>query len=122
MSDYTAPDVEAAIKRAMGTEDSSWGEVENWRPAPQRNWKGEVYSEEDLRLVLDIDGQKEYAEFIDGKMPREGGGEDVWIIVGVGTQLFRKYGYYASHYGTDWDGSFEEVTPVEKVITVYNAK
>lgn len=34
-------------------------------------------------------------------------------------QYFKKNGYYASFHGTDWDGSFYEVTPTEKTVTVY---
>jgi hypothetical protein len=34
-------------------------------------------------------------------------------------QYFKKVGYYASFYGTDWDGGFYEVKPTEKVVTVY---
>jgi hypothetical protein len=44
------------------------------------------------------------------------------VVIRVGTQLFRKNGYYASHYGTDWDGSVDEVVSSEKVITVYKEK
>lgn len=40
----------------------------------------------------------------------------------TGTRYFRKDGFYQSHYGTDWDGEFREVKPVEKTITVYEAK
>lgn len=40
----------------------------------------------------------------------------------TGTRYFRKDGFYQSHYGTDWDGEFREVRPVEKTITVYEAK
>jgi hypothetical protein len=36
------------------------------------------------------------------------------------TRFFRKDGFYASHYGTDWDGEFREVKPVQKTITVYS--
>lgn len=35
------------------------------------------------------------------------------------TEYWQKDGYYASHYGTDWDGEFYQVKPVEKTITVY---
>jgi len=32
---------------------------------------------------------------------------------------FRKYGWTASHDGTYWEGSFDEVTPESKTITVW---
>lgn len=49
----------------------------------------------------------------------EGQGDEAWIVVRVGTQYFKVDGYYASHYGYDWDGGLEEVTPQPKTITVY---
>jgi hypothetical protein len=49
----------------------------------------------------------------------EGQGEKRWVVVKIGDQLFKKDGYYASHYGTDWDGPFREVNQVEKTVTVY---
>jgi hypothetical protein len=49
----------------------------------------------------------------------EGKGDDTWVVFQLGTQLFRKSGYYASHYGTDWDGPLEEVRPVQKMVTFY---
>lgn len=48
-------------------------------------------------------------------------GSNIWTVFEVGGRLFRKSGYYASHYGTDWDGAFEEVFPEQKTITVYSA-
>lgn len=46
----------------------------------------------------------------------EGGGEAAYIVIGVtfpdgDNKFYMKAGFYASHYGTDWDGSFSEVTP-----------
>lgn len=49
-------------------------------------------------------------------------GSNIWTVFEVGGRLFRKSGYYASHYGTDWDGAFEEVFPEQKTITVYSAR
>jgi len=44
------------------------------------------------------------------------------MVIRIGDQLFRKEGYYASHYGYDWDGTFEEVEAKPKTITVYEPK
>jgi hypothetical protein len=35
-------------------------------------------------------------------------------------RLFRRSGWYASHYGGEYDGPTFEVRPIEKLITVYN--
>jgi hypothetical protein len=119
LSKYTADQVEAAIE---GSADfDSWYDAEMWRPANTRtNWRGEPIEHDDERLVIDIDGTQ-YVEFVDGKMPAEGGGEDIWLVVEVGGQFFEKTGYYLSHDGSYWDGEFTEVHPVEKIVTVYEA-
>lgn len=62
----------------------------------------------------------------------EGGGENVEIVVEVEqygmdqvdtwdtpSRYFEKLGYYGSYYGCDFDGSFTEVFPQQKTITVY---
>lgn len=54
------------------------------------------------------------------------GGEDqgsdywcVWKFSKSGEECFVKfYGYYASHYGTDYQG-FKFVTPAQRLVTVY---
>ncbi len=117
---YTADQIQAAVE-APGEE--TWRDAETWLPAGVReDYWGTKKNHPDNRLVLDIDGEKVYAEYIGGKPPEEGGGERVYIIVKVGEQFFRKNGYYASHYGTDWDGSVDEVHPVTKTITVYETR
>jgi hypothetical protein len=116
MTHYTAEQVEQAIQDSPQFE--TWEGADEWLKDGQ-NWAGGLFVRADNRLVLDIDGVTEYAEFEGGKMPSEGGGEEVWAVVKVGTQYFRKEGYYASHYGTDWDGDVTEVTPTPKMVTFY---
>ena len=62
-------------------------------------------------------------ETVDVKLVHETGGMDVGsnasMTFKIGDQFFKKEGYYASHYGYDWDGDFFEVKPVERVITGY---
>ena len=43
-------------------------------------------------------------------------GSNASITFQIGSQYFRKDGYYASHYGYKWDGAFYEVKP--KTVTV----
>lgn len=72
-----------------------------------------------------VDGwsELEYSEFmvIDGEpvdyevVDTTGGmdaGSNASVTFKIGDQYFRKEGYYASHYGYDWDGPFMEVKPV----------
>ena len=51
----------------------------------------------------------------------EGGGDYSMVV-----RHFEKFniyiketGYYSSYNGTDWNNDFEEVFPVQKIITVY---
>lgn len=46
-------------------------------------------------------------------------GSNASITFQVGDQFFRKDGYYASHYGYDWDGAFYEVSPRQVTVTQF---
>lgn len=57
----------------------------------------------------------------------EGSGETRYLVFSVTSEdgserFFKKNGYYASHDGSYFDGSFDEVVPVRKTITVYETK
>lgn len=57
----------------------------------------------------------------------EGSGETRYLVFSVtddqgSVRFFKKNGYYASYDGSSFDGSFDEVVPVEKVVTVYETK
>lgn len=49
----------------------------------------------------------------------EGEGEYRALVFSIDGRLFRKEGYYASHWGTEWDGDLEEVEEYEKTVTDY---
>lgn len=46
-------------------------------------------------------------------------GSECWVVFEVDGRLFKKYGSYYSHDGYYWDGSLDEVRPVQKTITVF---
>ena len=69
--------------------------------------------------TLTIDGVDYPLEVVESHGGGEGDGSEVWVVFKVDGRLFRKSGYYASHYGTDWDGSLEEVEAFEKTVTDY---
>ena len=73
---------------------------------------GEMY---DNGFII-VDGEPVNYEVVDttGGMDK---GSHASVTFKIGDQYFRKEGFYASHYGTDWDGDFDEVRPVtvEKV-------
>lgn len=53
----------------------------------------------------------------------EGQGEDYWMVIsitdGYTTRLFKMNGYHVSHDGSYYDGPFEEVKAVERMVTFY---
>jgi hypothetical protein len=82
----------------------------------QPSWRGTVNS-------VELPGVGP-ATYVDGKLPREGGGEEIFLIFTVadtlGSVYFRMTGYYTSYEGAEWgEATFEEVRPEEKTITVY---
>jgi hypothetical protein len=97
MPDYTARQIKQAI------EDSDY------------RWYDLSYC---VHSIIPIDGVAVGVTLVDQE-GGEGQGEHIWFVIKIGDQLFRKEGYYTSHYGTDWDGPFSEVEPVQKLVTVY---
>lgn len=115
---YTPDQVARAVEAHYG--EDTWHNAESWLPAgvSKSDWR-EVDVDKDNRLLLDIDGQAEYAEYMGGKPAEEGGGERIHVVIKVGQQYFMKHGCHISHDGTYWDGSVNEVRPETKTITVY---
>lgn len=75
-------------------------------------------------VILEGLGHLEYVEGYEGG---EGGGEAAYQVLSLTAEdgskrFFRKEGYYASHYGTDWDGDLYEVEPVTKSVTFYEQR
>lgn len=101
MSDYTVEEIEEAVNDSDGYSEltSSWNDP--------------------ITLNLELRGEEVTAFQVGGKLPCEGGGEDVDVVFRVGDQLFKKWGAYYSHNGTDWDGDLREVHAVERLVTFY---
>lgn len=104
MSKLTPADIEAAISEQ---EDWYWDEIE-------------YYTRGDDALTLSIDGT-EYPVKVEDEYT---GGEGDWntetfIIFKVGSQHFKKTGFYQSHYGNDWDGPLVEVHQVVRPVSVW---
>jgi hypothetical protein len=96
VTDYTAEEVDTAFENGDG-----WGEAK-WSS------KGEVTLRDETVAYENV-----------ANYGGEGQGDDIWVVVKIGDQLFRKDGYYASHYGSDWDGYCREVKAKEETVTVY---
>lgn len=83
---------------------------------------------EDEWTILDQEHMARTVHTIGG---HEGGGENVVIVVEVAphaggiqkfsmeSRFFEKLGFYGSYYGCDFDGTFTEVFPKQKTVTVY---
>lgn len=102
MSDYTPQEVHQAI---VECDDFYWRLDEHYNN-PTLTLRGEEVEVEPIQL--DLGG--------------EGHGEDIHVVFRVGDQLFRQDGYYASHYGPDWDSAPYEVGPVARTVTFYERK
>jgi hypothetical protein len=103
---YTAREVEHAVEEH--DDFDGWGEIK---------WTNTG----DVALTVTLNGESVDVTKV-ADYGGEGQGDEIWVVVQVGDQLFRKDGYYASHYGSDWDGDFDEVFAHEKTITVYETK
>lgn len=84
-----------------------------------------IEADEDANWYEIRDGDCKYIEDL-GPIERvasqgggEGSGSEMWVVVKIGSRLFKKSGYYASWDGDNWDGPFEEVRPRERMVTFY---
>lgn len=98
------------VERYSEYSKSNYTEVWSWDEADYAYGDG---------VTLNIDGEEVLLTVVEADTGGEGHGEYVFVVIKVGDQYFRKEGYYASHYGTDWDGSFAEIEPFEKTVTDY---
>lgn len=112
MTQLIASEVERAIENDDEFED--WGELEHGKYVPATNDRNGHF--EPYRIELG-------GETFELKVVDETGGMDegsqASVTIQVGDQFFRKDGYYASHYGYDWDGAFFEVQPRQVTVTQY---
>lgn len=126
---YTAQQVNEAVE-AFGNDfyrDLDEGEytreypVGHWLHGRYREAPAEGWSDVEYSSFIIIDGKFVDYEVVDttGGMDK---GSNASVTIKIGDQYFRKEGYYASHYGYDWDGPLREVVPVEKIVTVYEPK
>lgn len=105
--------------------DDFWYEV-GWSERVEDASRPYGYRYDRHDLIVTLDG----VEYI-AKVDQEGGegegshAEAVFtltpVVEATETLHFRKSGYYASHYGFDWDGRFEQVEPYEKTVIDYRA-
>lgn len=79
---------------------------------------GRLYASRRVPRTVTVNG-----ETYEVKVVEDFGGMDQgstrYVVFEVDGRLFRKDGFYASHYGTDWDGDFREVRKVVKEVAFY---
>lgn len=114
-----AKDVESALEDRFSGENEDEECLESW---DELDWMLNSRYSRDVNKTLTVNGQTYDLSIVESDTGGEGHGEYVYVIIKVGEQLFKKEGAYFSHYGTDWDGPFVEVEPVEKTVTVYERK
>lgn len=107
MSDYTADEVADAVD---AHDSLDWQDMGN---------AGYGMSLGPWAVILR--GSPEVVTREGGQAPAEGGGEDVSVVIRIGTQFFRKTGWYSSFNGADWDGSLTEVRPEEETVIAWVA-
>lgn len=121
MTNFTAAEVLDALENNLLTpvyDRTTWKKTGEWEEAPELLEEDGWTELAGNRVVLN--GVTYDIEEVDstGGMDE---GSNATVTLKIGDQYFRKSGYYASHYGYDWDGDFEEVHPVQKSITVYES-
>ena len=106
---YTAEQVQDALARALNEDYADDPDYIDWAEVNEvLGYRGTLGTPLGVfRGIADEggEGQGDHIEF-------------VFEVEDTG-QLFKKEGYYASHYGTDWDGPFREVHAVERMVTFY---
>ncbi|WP_029090063.1 hypothetical protein [Brevibacterium album] len=127
-TNYTTDEVLAALAAREEIEDAGYGgERIDWfdlaHPPIACDAEGNVIRSESGSLVYEENTVSLRGEDVPLSVVHETGGEEqgsyASIVIALGSQFFRKEGYYASHYGADWDGSFHEVEPRQVVVTEY---
>lgn len=110
---FTASDVEAAVEN--GDFRSKAWKSEEYYNLDEGDW----YELGDGEGKVTLNGVEYDWKSVEHLGGGEGSGEYTAVIFNIGGRLFRKEGYYASHYGTDWDGNFSEVEAYQKTSTAY---
>jgi hypothetical protein len=87
-------DLDRAVTNEFGS--YAWGEAQHY---DGRN--------------LPINGVDYTFEYVDSDYGDYDYSSQMWVVFKVDGQAYRKTGFYQSHYGSEWDGRLEKVTPRE---------
>lgn len=111
MTDYTTDEITESAPDESS--ENSW--AGSW-------WEELADSNDGYKSEITLRGNTVEVEKVASKPAEEGGGDTIFVVIRIGTQFFKKEGYYVSHDGEYWDGYLTEVFPEEKTITVYEPK
>ena len=79
------------------------------------------YSDQLSGTYYTATGDEVQVKVVDSNFHEEGNWHtDLYVVLSVGDQFFKKSGYYQSHDGTYWDGAVVEVEPEEVSVTKWN--
>jgi hypothetical protein len=139
MTDFTPAQVEAAFAANFPSDDilydnidDGWEKYENKDAdhaahlaeylsdeynelADLLDWSELAYQLNNKTVTIEIDGKQAAVTCVQqlGGMDE---GTTADVTFNVGTQYFTKRGWYASHYGYEYDGAFEETIPKERPV------
>jgi ribosomal protein S3AE len=112
-------------RRQKNYSDKPWYSNSEFKPETELHW-GDVDSHEYsfAKYSLPVEFHGRLLELVESDTGGEGHGEDIHMVFKTtdvdGTeQYWRKEGCYTSYDGSEWDGDFREVRPVERVVTFY---
>ncbi|WPH57739.1 hypothetical protein [Mycobacterium phage WXIN] len=124
---YTIDELNAAIRDEESDWEGSWFEF-SWLMESDNEWRetesGRQYVPK-TQPGVSIPGIGRAVQ-----LAQHGGmdqGSDLWLVFEVtdehgAKRIFRRTGYWMSYSGGEYDGPTEEVEPVQKLITVWEAK
>lgn len=120
---YTLEQIEDAVENweeywSEELEESLYTDEERAMDSKYRIGVPEGWSDMDYGTFIVIDGQRVDYEFLESTGGPEQGSYTS-VVFRIGDRYFKKEGYYASHYGNDWDGDFYEVVPTQVTVTKY---
>lgn len=128
MSELSTRQVEHILARYGSVElydnDPEQFDAEHDPNDPYAYYEGHYWGElSEMRRETDVPGLGKVT--VVDNYGGEGQGDDLWAVFRIefdngDVKHYRKSGYWVSYDGATWDQALEEVTPREKVITVWH--
>lgn len=125
--DFTFDELLRALDRVPAFQKEDYDDEEKAEMLEYRDYytPGCLISWDELAWEAEHDRAKvtiNDVEYLISKVHETGGmdkGSDACYVFKIGQVYIKKEGFYASHYGNDWDGDLYQVEPFEKTIVDY---